>query len=650
MKVELYKLPIFKRGAWAKKSDFPILNILRDLVWVLRFFSVAPWLSVFFNVKVNGTFYTHRKFSDIFLIAASSILFLHFILLWWSSSNFLAIFPVMMVADSLQYQIRVVFLRTVFQDSYAPYSGERTLAVLMFQYVNLILCFAIIYVAAFGGCFQPKLTPLSALEFSVVTITTLGYGNITATPGSMAALMASFQVLSGVFFLGVIISTAISRTRPVVALDRKNKSESLQERYQKSIDACGYREHISYVANIFGEDAWIVGGWVRNAALGSTYCGDIDFLISMEHQDIESRLINNKVEFSKNRFGTFRTALPDGNHMDLVSTFEHGGSKNVITALKNFNFSVNAAAINISNNRLICSEQFNDDISSLKLRVNNSDLGKKRLHTYSFLKDYEVLKYFYGLKPVNETMSNSAEDRISVLNYEIQTCTERELLEKASEIINEHLKINEAWLVRGYARCSIFGELKYWDDLDVIVPFDRDTLISHLENREINYSLNHFGNPKVFLQDGCVIDIWSLKDEQTITEAVEGFVHNIDMIAWSISDKEFTAIDLEAYSERRLEVNLDVVEKLNDSDKAYAILKTIYLLIRHNMIPGTTVADLFSLEIKMQGISRKHAIQLSKELSICGISNLPELLEYLEPNHNAIEAIRLLKEVGNKRL
>lgn len=649
MKVELDKLPIFKRGAWANKSDFPILNILRDLVWVIRIFSVAPWLSVFFNVKVNGAFYTHRKFSDIFLIVASSILFLHFILLWWTSTIFLAIFPVMMVADSLQYQIRVVFLRTVFQDSYAPYSGERTLAVLMFQYVNLILCFTIIYVAVFGCSFQPKLTPLSALEFSVVTITTLGYGNITAIPGSIAALMASFQALCGVFFLGVIISTAISRTRPVVALDRKKKPESLQERYQKSIDICGYREHISFVANIFGEDVWVVGGWVRNAALGSTYCGDIDFLISMEHKDIESKLVNNKVEFSKNRFGTFRTALPDGNHMDLVSTFEHGGSKNVITALKNFNFSVNAAAINISNNRLICSEEFNDDISSLKLRINNSDLVKMRMHTYSFLKDYEVLKYFYGFKPVNDTMSHSVEDEIFKLNHEIQSCTELQLLEKASEIINQKLKINEAWLVRGYVRSSIFGELKYWDDLDVIVPFDRDTLISHLEHREINYSINHFGNPKIFLQDGFVIDIWSLKDDQTITEAIEGFVHNIDMVAWSISDKEYTVIDLDAYSERRLEVNLDVIKKLNDNDKAYAVLKTIYLLIRHNMIPGTTVADLFSLEIEMQGISQKHAIQLCKELSICGISNLPELLEYLEPNHNAIEAIRLLKEVSSKR-
>ncbi|MBE8573917.1 hypothetical protein, partial [Vibrio sp. OPT46] len=202
----------------------------------------------------------------------------------------------------------------------------------------------------------------------------------------------------------------------------------------------------------------------------------------MEHKDIESKLINNKVKFSKNRFGTFRTALPDGNHMDLVSTFEHGGSKNVITALKNFNFSVNAAAINISNNRLICSEEFNDDISSLKLRINNSDLVKNRMHTYSFLKDYEVLKYFYGFNPVNDSMSNSVEDRISVLNHEIQSSTEPQLLEKASEIISQQLKIKEAWLVRGYVRSSIFGELKYWDDLDVIVPFDRDTLISHLEH------------------------------------------------------------------------------------------------------------------------------------------------------------------------
>ncbi|EIW87739.1 putative ion channel [Alishewanella agri BL06] len=73
------------------------------------------------------------------------------------------------------------------------------------SYVACILVFAIFYYFLPHGQLNKDLTPVNALYFSVVTITTLGYGDIIPT-SSVAQIAISFQALFGITILGLFIN------------------------------------------------------------------------------------------------------------------------------------------------------------------------------------------------------------------------------------------------------------------------------------------------------------------------------------------------------------------------------------------------------------------------------------------------------------
>ncbi|MCL1090332.1 potassium channel family protein [Shewanella profunda] len=83
--------------------------------------------------------------------------------------------------------------------------GSISVRVLFFSYLACILVFAVIYYYAPNGLLNKDLTPVSALYFSIVTITTLGYGDIL--PISWYAQIAiSLQALLGITILGLLIN------------------------------------------------------------------------------------------------------------------------------------------------------------------------------------------------------------------------------------------------------------------------------------------------------------------------------------------------------------------------------------------------------------------------------------------------------------
>jgi hypothetical protein len=96
------------------------------------------------------------------------------------------------------------------------YSATRTLLILLLQYVQIVFIYASIYLILFADSFgKQKLMGQTALEFSMLTMTTVSFGTIVPNAGSAAALVAASQALIGLFFLGVMVSTTLSRTRSV---------------------------------------------------------------------------------------------------------------------------------------------------------------------------------------------------------------------------------------------------------------------------------------------------------------------------------------------------------------------------------------------------------------------------------------------------
>jgi hypothetical protein len=130
---------------------------------------------------------------------------------------------VILILECVQYQFWNVIVRPAVDPEYKRYSTPRTLVILLLQYFQIIFAFALIYRNLFPMMFHvsPKvdaattLSPLAAIEFSAVTMTTVGFGSIYPEPGTAASIVAACEALCGVFGLGLMLASIVSGLREV---------------------------------------------------------------------------------------------------------------------------------------------------------------------------------------------------------------------------------------------------------------------------------------------------------------------------------------------------------------------------------------------------------------------------------------------------
>lgn len=102
-------------------------------------------------------------------------------------------------------------LRIVLVDRYAkdwaPYSYNRSLIFLFVNYCEMVIGFAYMYrhfnLVRWPDCAKP-LTALQSLYFSVVTITTLGYGDLRPI-SRLGRFFASMEPIFGIFLLVMVV-------------------------------------------------------------------------------------------------------------------------------------------------------------------------------------------------------------------------------------------------------------------------------------------------------------------------------------------------------------------------------------------------------------------------------------------------------------
>ncbi len=68
----------------------------------------------------------------------------------------------------------------------------------------------------------------------------------------------------------------------------------------------------------------------------------------------------------------------------------------------------------------------------------------------------------------------------------------------------------------------------------------------------------------------------------------------------------------------------------------------MYLIIRHNLEPDSSVAQLLNRDFEVSPLIKKHTINLAKELHICGINDIFDVTEYIKKICQANEATSLL--------
>jgi len=123
--------------------------------------------------------------------------------------------------DLMFYVAAIIFLADIYGSTV---SDLRTLFFIIFNYFEVILVFANLHVQ-WGGLNIEHLCPIQALYFSIVTSTTLGYGDICPVT-SAAQLRVVAQLIVGIVFVSVFLAAALNR---ISSSKNKDKVQAQQK-------------------------------------------------------------------------------------------------------------------------------------------------------------------------------------------------------------------------------------------------------------------------------------------------------------------------------------------------------------------------------------------------------------------------------------
>lgn len=144
---------------------------------------------------------------------------------WWSSPAVLL--AVCYVIDTLLYNTSVAFVTQL------PRLPLRTAILGGIAFFELSLAFAVLHLALLKGAMVPELNRLTAWYFSLVTIVTLGYGDIKPKSyGAMVLIMT--EIMIGLYFLSTLFTIMVgwaneSDTLPTLTTLEENSRELDQE-------------------------------------------------------------------------------------------------------------------------------------------------------------------------------------------------------------------------------------------------------------------------------------------------------------------------------------------------------------------------------------------------------------------------------------
>lgn len=115
------------------------------------------------------------------------------------------VFAVWMLVDILLYNTSSVFVTGRERDLL------RSIVIAMLSYLQIALVFAI-----FNGPLQAEfvrpLSPFQGFYFSMITVTTIGYGDLHPCPTAWRAqLLACLEAVIGIYYLVVLVAVIVTR-------------------------------------------------------------------------------------------------------------------------------------------------------------------------------------------------------------------------------------------------------------------------------------------------------------------------------------------------------------------------------------------------------------------------------------------------------
>lgn len=230
MKLEWVKKTL-KRGIsdWLKEyqlivdiwsGEFPESNKKISLSILERaFMTVLIFTRSLSLVHIKGFFCEYKIRSEIseFYVLAWFIALLW--LLWHplTSTTFLLVIVTYRIIDGLNYRLSIVFVDRYKRD-WGLRSLNRSLILLLFNFFEIIIEFAILYLATdsivYSNSKEIITTPLEALYFSTITITTSGYGDMMPI-SSLGQKLALLEPLLGLILIILVIGVFLTGVRDI---------------------------------------------------------------------------------------------------------------------------------------------------------------------------------------------------------------------------------------------------------------------------------------------------------------------------------------------------------------------------------------------------------------------------------------------------
>lgn len=172
-------------------NDFGLERLFRLCLSALMFIYPGILIETIFNSKT----YINRKLAAEMYVMLKTFLPLFILLNSWYINPVVYFINIYLLSETYIYLFSKIFLA----EHHAKTSNKRTLLLLIFNFVESGLSFAVIYMAG-NYLSAPLKDAFDAIYFSVVTSATVGYGDFYPIT-KMGKIITTMQILCSISFI-----------------------------------------------------------------------------------------------------------------------------------------------------------------------------------------------------------------------------------------------------------------------------------------------------------------------------------------------------------------------------------------------------------------------------------------------------------------
>lgn len=187
-----------------KYNDFGLERLFRLTLASLMLLFPGILIETLFNSKT----YVNRKLATEFYVVFKTVFPLVILINGWFANPFIYYLNIYLLTETYVYLFSKIFL----SEHHAKTSNKRTLLLLIFNFVESGLSFAVIYNAG-NYLNAPLISAVDAIYFSFVTSATVGYGDFYPIT-KMGKIISIMQVLCSISFIVLFFNFFSGATVP----------------------------------------------------------------------------------------------------------------------------------------------------------------------------------------------------------------------------------------------------------------------------------------------------------------------------------------------------------------------------------------------------------------------------------------------------